>query len=128
MPPEDIRLNDDEGTFVVRESNEFSEMGAVDMTSVNMSETLRRIREESRISEMDRMQRPRGEGSPARRGSPEHRAMLTETLKVRHLEKNERERYHRPDSDWKQVERGETCFSAVTVEFGDILVKYKVKV
>ena len=53
-------------------------------------------------------------------------AELKQAMKRRHLDKGERENYHRPGNDWRATKRGDACYSAVTLQVDDLLSKHKV--
>lgn len=56
----------------------------------------------------------------------DRKAKLKAKLKERHLNKEERDRNHKPESDWCESARGDVCKSSFTLEIKDILAKHKV--
>lgn len=49
---------------------------------------------------------------------------IEETMKQRHLSKNERARLHQPKPDWKETPKGEVCKNSSTLEVEDIISKH----
>ena len=49
---------------------------------------------------------------------------LKETLKARHLSRDERQMFHRPNSDYCQSPKGEIKKSATTLEVADLVQKF----
>lgn len=52
---------------------------------------------------------------------------LKETLKKKHLNRIERDAFHRPKSDWQETPSGEVCKNAETLVVSDIIKKYSKK-
>lgn len=52
---------------------------------------------------------------------------LKETLKKKHLNRIERDAFHRPKSDWSESPSGEVCKNAETLVVSDIIKKYSKK-
>ena len=51
-------------------------------------------------------------------------AEVEEVMKQRHLNKNERARYHLPKPDWKETPKGEVCKNSSSLEVEDIISKH----
>lgn len=51
---------------------------------------------------------------------------VEETLKVRHLSRDERRSLHQPLPDWKESPKGDVCKNACTLEVDDIIGKHLV--
>lgn len=49
---------------------------------------------------------------------------LKETLKARHLNRDERQKFHLPSSDYCQSPKGEIKKSATTLEVADLIQKF----
>lgn len=52
---------------------------------------------------------------------------LKEILKKKHLNRIERDAFHRPKSDWSESPSGEVCKNAETLVVSDIIKKYSKK-
>lgn len=50
---------------------------------------------------------------------------LKDTLKERHLNKDERDYLHTPEPDFVQSKTGEVCKNACSLPIKDIIIKYK---
>lgn len=49
---------------------------------------------------------------------------IKQTMKKRHLDRDERQLLHKPDTDWVATKRGDKCRNSVTLEIEDIVRKY----
>lgn len=59
------------------------------------------------------------------RGAKDNEGLIA-VMKRRHLRKEERDRLHKPGSDWLDTPRGDACYSATTLPIEDIVKKFAV--
>lgn len=66
---------------------------------------------------------------PPLNAKPKHNKndALKDTLKNRHMNKRERDMYHKPHNDWTETKRGDVCKSSYTLEINDILKKHNIE-